>query len=167
MDPAKGNPKALNTLEIFGIPNVGEYQVIKQPDVLMMQYLLRDQYDDASIRVNYDYYTPRTDHAGGSSLGPSIQAIVACMVGQPDDAYKHFILAARADLRDVRGNAGDGIHGASAGGMWQAVVFGFAGLRLTPEGWTVNPRWPKGWRRIAFKFYHRGRQEVVDLRREG
>ena len=167
VDPAKGNPKALNTLEIFGIPNVGEYQVIKQPDVLMMQYLLRDQYDDASIRVNYDYYTPRTDHAGGSSLGPSIQAIVACMVGQPDDAYKHFILAARADLRDVRGNAGDGIHGASAGGMWQAVVFGFAGLRLTPEGWTVNPRWPKGWRRIAFKFYQRGRQEVVDLRREG
>ena len=49
----------------------------------------------------------------GSSLGPSIQAIMACRLGKVRPTpTRHFMRAARADLRDVRGNAGDGIHGA-------------------------------------------------------
>jgi len=156
-------PRAKSAQEIFGIEGCNETQILKQPDVLMLQYLLRDQYSDEQIRINYDYYNPRTDHTYGSSLGPSIQAIVACMMGYPDDAYEHFIRAVRADLRDVRGNAGDGIHAASAGGTWQSVVFGFGGLRVTPQGWTTNPRLPKHWKRLAFKFFHRGKMQEVDL----
>ena len=130
----------------------------------MMQYVLRDHYSDETVRANYDYYNPRTDHTYGSSLGPSIQAIVACRMGYPEDAYEHFIRAVRADLRDIRGNAGDGIHAASAGGTWQSVVFGFGGLRLTPEGWTTQPHLPKRWKRLAFKFFHRGILHEVDLK---
>ena len=81
------------------------------------------------------------------------------MMGNPDDAYEHFIRAVRADLRDVRGNAGDGIHAASAGGTWQAVVFGFGGLRITSEGWTIHPRLPQHWKKLAFKFFHRGKMK--------
>jgi kojibiose phosphorylase len=73
------------------------------------------------------------------------------------------MLAARADLQDIRGNAGDGIHAASAGGLWQAVVFGFAGLRLSDHGHTLRPRLPSHWRRLAFKFYRRGRQYKVEI----
>ena len=156
-------PRTRSMQEILGIEGANDYQALKQPDVVMVQYLLHDAYDEQVIRLNYDYYTPRTDHTYGSSLGPSIQAIMACDVGKPDDAYEHFILAARADLRDIRGNAGDGIHGASAGGTWQAVVFGFAGLRITPTGWTVTPHLPHGWKRIAFKFYHKGKLQEVDV----
>ena len=159
-------PRTRSMHEIFGVEGANEYQAIKQPDVLMMQYLLLDDYTPQSIRVNYDYYTPRTDYAYGSSLGPSIQAIVACLMGYPEDAYEHFILAARADLRDVRGNAGDGIHAASAAGTWQAVVFGFGGLRVTAKGWTVQPRLPKRWKRLAFRFFHRGKLVEVDLKSE-
>ena len=128
----------------------------------MLQYLLRSDFSDEQVRVNYDYYTPRTDHTYGSSLGPSIQAIMACNVGKQEDAYEHFIRAVRADLRDVRGNAGDGIHGASAGGTWQAIVFGFGGLRVTPQGWSIAPRLPKHWKRLRFKFFHLGELQVVD-----
>ena len=39
----------------------------------------------------------------------------------------------------MRGNAGDGIHGASAGGLWQAAVFGFAGLQFSEEGPRLQP----------------------------
>jgi trehalose/maltose hydrolase-like predicted phosphorylase len=156
-------PRTRSMHDILGIENANNFQAIKQPDVLMVQYLLHEAYDEHAVRVNYDYYTPRTDHTFGSSLGPSIQAILACEVGKPDDAYEHFIRAGRADLRDVRSNAGDGIHGASAGGTWQAVVFGFAGLRITSTGWTVTPRLPKGWKRIAFKFYYKGEQQEVDV----
>jgi kojibiose phosphorylase len=157
-------PRSRSMQEIFGVDGANEYQAIKQPDVLMLQYLLLDHYTEESIRVNYDYYNLRTDHTYGSSLGPSIQAIVACMMGYPEDAYEHFIRAARADLRDVRRNAGDGIHAASAAGTWQAVVFGFGGLRVTPDGWTTHPRLPKHWKRLTFKFFHRGELVEVDLK---
>ena len=164
VDLAAMEPRTKSAQEIFGIEGCNETQVLKQPDVLMLQYLLRDQYSDESVRVNYDYYMPRTDHTYGSSLGPSIMTIMACDLGKPDDAYEHFIRAVRADLRDVRGNAGDGIHAASAGGTWQAVVFGFGGLRVTANTWITNPRLPHNWKRLAFKFYHRGTLHEVDVR---
>lgn len=166
IDLAALEPRAKSAQEVFGIEGCNETQILKQPDVLMLQYLLRDHYSDEAVRVNYDYYALRTDHTYGSSLGPSIMAIVACEVGQPEDAYEHFRRAVRADLRDVRGNAGDGIHAASAGGTWQAVVFGFGGLRLTSRGWTANPRLPRHWKRLAFKFFHRGKLQEVDLRQD-
>jgi kojibiose phosphorylase len=73
------------------------------------------------------------------------------------------MLAARADLQDIRGNVGDGIHAASAGGLWQALVFGFAGLRTIGADYTLSPRLPSHWRRLAFKFYLKGQQHEVDL----
>ncbi len=74
------------------------------------------------------------------------------------------MLAANADLRDVRGNAGDGIHAASAGGLWQALVFGFAGLRLADDGgYTLNPRLPSHWRRLVFRFWNQDQQHQVDI----
>lgn len=163
VDLAGLEPRTRSVQELLGIEGANATQVIKQPDVLMLQYLLREHYSDAAVRRNYDYYTPRTDHTYGSSLGPAIQAIMACDVGKPDDAYEHFIRAARADLRDVRGNARDGIHAASAGGTWQAVAFGFGGLRVTGEGWHTRPRLPHHWRRLRFRFVYRGEPVVVDI----
>ncbi len=107
---------------------------------------------------------PRTDHTYGSSLGPSIMAIMACDIGKPDDTCKHFIRAARADLRAVRGNAGDGIHAALAGGTWQSVVSDFGGLRIISEGWTTYPSLPQQWKRLAFKFFHKWIIHTVDLK---
>ncbi len=159
-------PRDMSTQQLFGYEGSQERQAIKQPDVLMLLYLLRDQFDDEIVRVNYEYYNPRTDHTYGSSLGPGIQSIIACDVGKPGDAYEHFLRASRADLYDLRRNAGDGIHGAAAGGTWQAIVFGFAGLRVTPNGWTANPCLPEGWTRLAFKFVYRGEPQEVDLQRE-
>lgn len=163
VDLAVLEPRDRSVQAIFGIEGTNHTQVLKQPDVLMLLFLLREQYSDEAIKVNYDYYTPRTDHTFGSSLGPSIQAIMACEMNRPAEAYEHFIRAGRADLRDIRGNAGDGIHGASAGGMWQAAVFGFGGLRLADEGWTIQPRLPAHWKRLAFKFYWKGKEQVVDI----
>ena len=152
---------------ILGIEGVTGTQVIKQPDVLMLAYLLPDLFDERTLAANYDYYTARTDHAYGSSLGPAIQALLAARTGAADDAYRHFMLAARADLGDARGNASDGVHGASAGGLWQALVFGFAGLRLDGDTVTTNANLPAHWRRLAFSIVHRGRVVEVDLRPAG
>lgn len=149
---------------ILGIEGANASQVIKQADVIMLLCLLRDEYDQQTWQKNWETYMPLTDHVYGSSLGPSFHAWAACEMDRPEEAYQHFMLAALADLRNPRGNAGDGIHAASAGGVWQAVAFGFAGLRLTGDGYDVTPRLPAHWRRLAFKFYRHGRQHSVDIR---
>jgi trehalose/maltose hydrolase-like predicted phosphorylase len=159
-------PRTQSVQGLLGIEGANEVQVLKQPDVLMLLYLLPDLYDQKVLQTNYDYYTPRTDHTFGSSLGPSIQAIVSCKVGNPDAAYENFMIAARADLFDVRGNAGDGIHGASAGGLWQAVVFGFAGLHREGEVWKTQANLPRHWKRVAFKIVSRGETLNFEVKNE-
>lgn len=148
---------------LLGIEGANQHQVIKQADVIMLLCLLRHEYGQKVWQTNWDTYMPITDHSYGSSLGPSFHAWAACEMGRPEEAYEHFMLAARADIFDVRGNAGDGIHAASAGGIWQALTFGFAGLRLTNQSYTVKPQLPSHWRRLSFKFYQNGRQHVIDM----
>ncbi|MCK4314465.1 MAG: glycoside hydrolase family 65 protein, partial [Anaerolineae bacterium] len=161
VDLADYEPRHHSMQVELGIKGLQSYQVLKQPDALMLLYLLRDRYDQETLRVNWDYYTPRTDLTYGSSLGPAIQALLAAWLGEPEVAYGHFMHAAWTDLQDVRGNAADGIHAALAGGLWQAVVFGFAGLRLSGEGYTATPQLPARWKHLSFSFLHQG--EKIDL----
>lgn len=152
---------------LLGIEGINEYKVLKQADVLALLALLGDEYDEKTWQANWNYYAPITDHEYGSSLGPAMHAWVAGRLGQPEVAYQHFLRAARADLADIRGNAAEGIHAASAGGLWEAVVFGFAGLKITNGGLTTAPRLPSHWRRLAFSVQHCGTTKHFDFRREG
>jgi len=156
-------PRHRSMEAVLGLERIRKCQVLKQPDVLMLLYLLGDEYDERTKRANWDYYEPRTDHTYGSSVGPAIHAIMGCEVGDLEAAYEHFVRAALADLRDLRGNAADGIHAASAGGVWQAIVFGFAGLKITPQGLMTRPRLPPGWRRLRFKVIYRGKPVEIDV----
>jgi trehalose/maltose hydrolase-like predicted phosphorylase len=167
VDLADYEPRSTSMQFLLGIEETQRYQVIKQPDVLMLLYLLADRVDPKVLRVNWDYYTPRTDLTYGSSLGPAIQALLAAWLGEPEVAHGHFLHAARTDLEDVRGNTAEGIHAATAGGLWQAAVFGFAGLRLSGEGYTVDPHLPAHWRRLSFSFRCRGERVHLVLSHPG
>ncbi len=149
--------------QLYGIEGIAKTQTLKQPDVLMLAYLLPEFFTPEMLRANYAYYDPRTDHEHGSSLGPAISAVMACRAGQPEIGYAHFERAALADLLDVRHNAGDGIHGASAGGLWQAVVFGFAGLSVTEDGLTTSAMLPAHWQRVAFTVTVRGQRHRLEV----
>lgn len=161
-------PRTRSMQVILGIEGANKRQVLKQPDVLMLLYLMRQQrefpYNEQVLKKNWDYYAPRTDITYGSSLGPAIQAILASDLDKTSEAYKYFMKAALVDLEDVRGNAAEGIHGASAGGVWQAVVFGFGGFQVTENGPVVNPHLPPGWTRLKFKIHWRGDWHEFDLR---
>ncbi|HEY7493914.1 MAG TPA: glycoside hydrolase family 65 protein [Candidatus Tectomicrobia bacterium] len=155
-------PRDRSVQSLLGIKATNETQVLKQPDVLMLLYLLPEAFDEATVRANWDYYTPRTDLTHGSSLAPGIQAILACRLGDPEWAYRCYMQAALVDLKDLRLNTEHGIHGAAAGSVWQAAVFGFGGLRLTDQGITAAPRLPAHWQRLRFKvFYHGEPHEFV------
>lgn len=158
--------RAASIQALLGLHGIQKYQVIKQPDVILLLCLLRSEFGPEVWQANWDYYAPRTDHQYGSSLGPSIHAWAACEVGKPDVGYEHFMRAARADLRDIRRNVEDGIHAASAGGLWQALAFGFAGLRVEDDRYTTTPRLPSHWKRLAFSFRLHGERHEVDIRTE-
>jgi beta-phosphoglucomutase len=158
-------PRTRSMQAILGIEEGNLRQVLKQPDVLMLLYLMRGNatgasgrlgYDRQTLERNWDYYAPRTDHTYGSSLGPAVHAILACDLDRAEEAYQHFLRAAMVDLEDVRGNAAEGIHAASTGGVWQAIVFGFGGVKVTETGLTAQPHLPPGWTRLAFKLQWRG-----------
>ena len=54
-------PRSQSIQAILGIEEACQTQVLKQPDVLMLLYLLPDLFDHETLRANYAYYTPRTD----------------------------------------------------------------------------------------------------------
>ena len=150
--------------DLLGPERTNRSQAIKQPDVLMLLYLFRDRFPREVLEANWAYYAPRTDIEFGSSLGPAIHAALAARLGKVSEAHRLLRLAAFVDLEDNRGNAADGIHMASAGGLWQAIVFGFAGLELTPDGPRVTPRLPPGWQGLRFTVYHRGKRHRIEVR---
>jgi beta-phosphoglucomutase len=159
-------PRSQSLQGLLGIEATNEKQILKQPDVLMLLYLLRERYDYKTLVTNWDYYAKRTDHTYGSSLGPAIHAILACDLNQPTHAYTHFLRSALVDLEDVRRNAAEGIHAASAGGVWQAVVFGFGGIRMTQFGPVACPNLPPSWKRLKFRLQWRNEWYDFDLRQE-
>jgi kojibiose phosphorylase len=167
IDLADYEPRTTSMQQILGIEGANDHQVLKQPDVLMLMLLLEDEYTDEQRQVNYAYYTPRTDHTYGSSLGPAMQAIIAARAGLAADAMEHFRRAAFSDLADVRGNADGGIHAASCGGVWQAVVLGFGGLKIADDGtWTTHPALPHRWSRLAFTVTVRGERQRIEIHNE-
>jgi trehalose/maltose hydrolase-like predicted phosphorylase len=150
---------------ILGHETIQHTMIIKQADVVMLMALLGDQVgDDAFKRRNWNFYYPIVDH--GSSLSPSTHAWIAARIGLINEAYKEFLFAARIDLEDSKGNVRDGIHAAAAGGLWEAAIFGFAGVNPTGAEFSVNPNLPEDWQGMTFRVYRHGTQHVVRLTRE-
>jgi kojibiose phosphorylase len=144
---------------------MADTQLIKQADVVLLQYLLGDAFDPQSKRVNFEYYEPRTTHR--SSLSASIYAVMGIEVGDSKRAYAHFLRTARTDLDDLHGNTDQGIHAAALGGTWQAVVNGFAGMRIREGHLSFDPWLPEGWERMAFSVAWRENRIRVAITREG
>lgn len=155
-------PRVSSLQSVFGYEGTQHLRIIKQADVVMLIALLGEQIGSPEVlRRNWDTYYPLCDH--GSSLSPAAHAWVAARLGLIDLARDLFEHAAEIDLRDNKGNAQDGIHGAACGGLWQALAFGFAGLRLTAEGPVLDPHLPPGWDRLRFPIRYRGERYLITI----
>jgi trehalose/maltose hydrolase-like predicted phosphorylase len=78
-------------------------------------------------------------------------------------AYTLFNVALRTDISNLFGNTREGIHGASLGGTWQAVVFGFAGVSIAREKPYINPRMPHSWKKMVFSLLWKGDMLQLEL----
>jgi alpha,alpha-trehalose phosphorylase len=155
--PAANHPLLLHyhPLELY------RHQVIKQTDVVLATYLVGHHFGTEEKRRTFDYYDPLT--TGDSTLSACIQSVIASEVGYPDIALDYFVDACAVDLVDGHGNTADGIHIASCGGTWLALVAGFGGLRDFDGELRFHPRLPEEWDRLRFRVEVRGQLVEVDM----
>jgi beta-phosphoglucomutase len=124
------------------------YRVLKQPDLVLAQFLLSGQFTRAEKIRNFLFYEKYT--TGDSSLSHCIQCIAACEASDIPKAVSYFNKTARMDIADINGNTNDGIHTACMAGSWMAVVYGFAGFRDYGGRWSFNPQLPEKWTNLSF-----------------
>jgi alpha,alpha-trehalose phosphorylase len=141
------------------------HQVLKQADVVLANFLRSDEFPADLQRRNFDYYDAIT--TGDSSLSACVQAIMAAEVGHADLARKYFDESLYLDIADTHGNTVDGAHIANVGGVWAALVHGFAGVRDSGGHVRVAPRLPGGWSAMRFKLHRRGSDISIALDPEG
>ncbi|WP_130865539.1 glycoside hydrolase family 65 protein [Acidipropionibacterium timonense] len=141
--PASSRPLLLHYHPLV----IYRHQVLKQADVVLAMFLQADQFTEAVKLADFEYYDPIT--TGDSSLSAVVQAIIAAEVGHQDMAMEYFRSALFCDLADVHDNAGDGVHVASAGGIWGCLVHGFAGMRCDRASLRFDPRLPAQWESLS------------------
>ena len=123
-------------------------KALKQADVLEMMMLFRDEFSNQELLANYDYYEPITTH--DSSLSAAVHGIIAAWLGKMDEAKAFLDKVINIDMDDTKLGAEEGIHIANCGGLWQLVVFGFAGMKTAFESDQIefDPHLPEGWKKV-------------------
>ncbi len=148
-------------VEAIGWEEVNNAQVLKQADVIILLYLLGDNFSQQIKKVNWHYYEPKTLH--DSSLSPSVHTILAADMDELEKSYKYFNRSSRIDLGDKMDSSDQGLHSASLGGIWQAVVNGFAGLRIQDGKLRLKPSLPEKWDQLQFKLNWQGQKYLVKI----
>ena len=137
------------------------FQVLKQADVVLALFLQGDHFSAEQKRADFEYYDPIT--TGDSSLSAVVQSIIAAEVGYHDLALRYFYGSLFVDLANLHGNTSDGVHVASAAGIWNILVFGFAGMRDHHGVVSFDPRLPDDWTGLSFALTLRGTRLRVGL----
>nr|WP_245354408.1 glycosyl hydrolase family 65 protein [Brachybacterium sacelli] len=147
-------PEAFPLLLNFHPLVIYRFQVLKQADVVLALFLRGSEFSAEEKRADFEYYDPIT--TGDSSLSAVVQSIMAAEVGHQKAALDYFRAGLFVDLADLHGNTSDGVHVASAGGVWNALVHGFGGMRHEEGRLSFDPRLPEGWPELSFPLTVRG-----------
>ncbi len=136
------------------------HQVIKQASVVLA-HALTEEGSRAQRRRDLAFYEPLTAH--DSTLSASSHAVVAADVGEVSQAAGFLRGSVFVDLHDLHGNAAHGLHMASMAGGWQALVWGFAGLRTEAGRPAFLPRTAPELPAYAFGLRWRGARLRVEV----
>jgi hypothetical glycosyl hydrolase len=151
-------------LHDYSREQVNELQVSKQADIVMLFYLLGEKFSNKVKKANFNYYESKTLH--DSSLSMAVHSIVASELGDTGIAYQCFKKALEIDLGPNMSSSDAGIHAASLGGIWKAVVFGFAGIGTNQSILQVKPVLPNEWTKVIVPIHWRGDKLLVEIGKE-
>jgi kojibiose phosphorylase len=161
VDLKRYEPRSAAMDTILGHERIRKTNIVKQADVVLATFLLWDEIGPDIRAANFRYYEPRTGH--GSSLSPSIHALIAARIGDTERAKSYLKQAAEIDLGNNMGNAAAGVHAAALGGLWQAMVFGFTGFRPQADGVSFAPNLLPNWQRLSLPLQWRRRKLRVRI----
>ena len=147
----------------IGYDRLQRYQVLKQPAVLMYMALKPSRFGREEVKAAWDYYEPKTLHDSTLSFG--IHALMASRIGKTEEAVSYFEKTIFLDLKDIMKNtAKEGIHAASLGGTWQAMVLGFGGLSVRDGQLIIEKRLPPQLKAVRYRIYFQGKRYRIDIR---
>jgi trehalose/maltose hydrolase-like predicted phosphorylase len=144
----------------------------KQTDTLLLLFPGDMPLPRAEQERMFRRYVDRTIKSG-PAMTESVHAVIAARLGQPEEAYRRFRASVDPFVRPP-------FHSFSekrtrdhmqfltgAAGSLQAVLYGFAGLRLRDSPKPVfEPHLPPGWTGLTLRSFHwRGRQYDVFIKR--
>ena len=129
---------------------------IKQADVNLLAYPLKEVSDRAQIKKDLEYYEIRIPNEGTPAMTQAIFTLLYARLGDGDKAY-HFFKDAyvpnlNPPLRVIAETKGgtNPYFATGAGGIVQSILMGFGGLEITPKGITqVKSALPKQWKSLT------------------
>jgi kojibiose phosphorylase len=155
VDPAPFEDRRTTVDVLLGWERLGQIKLVKQADVVMLLAVLGDRYPRALQEANFAYYEPLTVH--DSSLSPPVHALVAARLGDLDTAERYLEQAVRLDLDFDQGvTAAGGVHIATLGGVWQALVLGFGGMTVADGEPRFATHVRASWGSLRFRLAWRG-----------
>jgi trehalose/maltose hydrolase-like predicted phosphorylase len=131
---------------------------IKQADVNLLAYPLKQITDAAQIKKDLEYYETRVPTEGTPAMTQAIFTLLYARLGDGEKAYHFFKDAYEPNLNppfrviaETKGGTNP-YFSTGAGGILQAVVMGFGGLDITPNGITqVKSKLPSQWKSLTLK----------------
>jgi len=128
---------------------------IKQADVNLLAYPLKEITDPAQIKKDLAYYESRVGE-GSPAMTHAIFAILYARLHEPDKAWNAFeetYIPNKLPPFGVMAETAGGTNpyfATGAGGYLQSVLFGFGGLDITPKGIVqLKTTLPKNWKSLT------------------
>ncbi len=113
---------------------------IKQADVNLLAYPLKEVTDPAAIKKDLAYYETRVPNEGTPAMTQAVFTTLYARLGEGDKAYHWFKDAYQPNLlppfrviAETKGGTNP-YFATGAGGILQSLLMGFGGLDITPKG---------------------------------
>ncbi len=131
---------------------------IKQADVNLLSYPLKEVTDPLQIRKDLEYYSTRIPNEGTPAMTQAIFTLLYARLGDKDKAWHWFKDAYIPNLNppfrviaETKGGTNP-YFATGAGGILQSVMMGFGGLEITPKGIIqVKSVLPTQWKNLTIK----------------
>lgn len=144
---------------------------IKQADVNLLSYPLKEVKDPAAIRKDLEYYEKRVPNEGTPAMTQGVFALLYARIGDADKAYYWFKDAYVPNLNppfrviaETKGGTNP-YFATGAGGILQAMLMGFGGLEITPQGITqIKTVLPKNWKSVTITGVGKEKKTYVNKR---
>ena len=141
---------------------------IKQADVNLLSYPLKQITDVAQIKKDLEYYETRVPNEGTPAMTQAVFTTLYARMGNTEKAYHWFKESYVPNLNppfriiaETKGGTNP-YFATGAGGFLQSVLMGFGGLDITPEGiMQVKSILPSTWKSLTITGVGPGRKTFV------